>query len=399
MLRQAVVLVGGIGSRLGDLTAATPKPMLHVGGEPFLDILLRNIARYGISEVVLLSRHKADVIRSHYAENPLPGLRITICEEQSPAGTAGALREFAHVLDDTFLLTNGDSLFDFNYLALHQALDPVTTDFSIALCEVEDISRYGQVTLGTGERVKGYAEKNGLPRQSGLISGGVYIVSRRIVDDIGPGMVSLETEVVPGLVERGRVSGKQFKGYFIDIGLPESYAQAQVEIPAWETRPAVFLDRDGTINRDDGYTHKPEDLSLLPHVAEAIRAINESGRLVIVISNQAGIARGFYSAEQVDLFHAELNATLQSFGAHIDAFYYCPHHPEGVVQDLGVTCDCRKPGTALFDMAYRDWKIDLGKSVMIGDKESDILAAQNYGLKGFRTTGNDMDTLVKRILG
>lgn len=398
MLRQAVVLVGGLGTRLGELTASTPKPMLPVGDEPFLDILLRNIARHGIIEVLLLSRHRADVIRAHYARNPLPGLKMTILEEQSPAGTAGALREAAALLDDVFLLTNGDSLFDLNYLALHQGFDPATTDFSIALSEVPDVSRYGQVTLGAGERVVGYAEKNGCPGQPGLISGGVYIVSRRIIDEIGLGMVSLESDVVPGLVARGRVKGRTFKGYFIDIGLPESYVQAQRELPAWERRPAVFLDRDGTLNRDKGYTHKLEDLAFLPHVPEAIRASNDAGRLVIVISNQAGIARGYYGAEQVELFHAEMNARLQAFGAHIDAFYFCPHHPEGVVQDLARTCDCRKPGTALFEQACSDWKIDLARSKMVGDKDIDILAARNFGIAGIRTTGNDMNQLIKRIL-
>jgi D,D-heptose 1,7-bisphosphate phosphatase len=397
MLRQAVVLVGGLGTRLGELTARTPKPMLPVGNVPFLDILLKNIARHGITDVLLLSQHRADVIRAHYARNPLPGVKVTVCEEQGPAGTAGALREAAALLDDVFLLTNGDSLFDLNYLALHQGFDPSTTDFSIALCEVPDVSRYGQVTLGTDERVVGYAEKN-TSDQPGLISGGVYIVSRRILDEIGSGMVSLETEVVPRLVARGRVTGRAFKGYFIDIGLPESYAQAQVEIPAWDLRPVVFLDRDGTINRDDGYTHRPEDLVFLPHVPEAIRAMNDAGRLVIVISNQAGIARGYYGPEQVDLFHEAINAKLQPFGAHIDAFYYCPHHPEGVVPELTRNCNCRKPGTALFEQACSQWSVDLGRSVMVGDMESDMLAAQNYGLTGIRTTGRDMNELIKRIL-
>lgn len=398
MLRQAVVLVGGLGTRLGELTESTPKPMLPVGEVPFLDILLRNIARHGISEVVLLSRHRADVIREHYARSPLLGLKIIICEEKSPAGTAGALRDAATMLDDVFLLTNGDSLFDFNYLALHQGFDPETTDFSIALSEVADVSRYGQVTLGANERVVGYAEKSGFPGQPGLISGGVYIVSRRIIDEIGPGLTSLETDVVPSLVARGRVTGRTFKGYFIDIGLPESYAQAQLEIPARKRRPAVFLDRDGTINLDRGYTHKPDDLVFLPHVPEAIRTINDAGWLVIVISNQAGVARGYYGTEQVNLFHAEINARLQAFGAHIDAFYFCPHHPEGVVQGLARDCDCRKPGTALFDQASHDWAIDLGRSAMVGDKSSDILAARNFGLKGFRTSGNDLNELIKRIL-
>lgn len=398
MLRQAVVLVGGLGTRLGELTARTPKPMLPVGGAPFLDILLRNLGRHGVREAVLLSRHQAGVIREHYETNPVQGLSIVICEEAAPAGTGGALREFSDRLDDVFLLANGDSLFDFNYLVLHQDFCAAETDMAIALCEVPDVSRYGQVKLNPQGRVIRYAEKTGLPGEAGLISGGVYVVSRSIVDRIGPGMVSLETDVIPGLVADGRVSGQVFAGYFIDIGLPESYAQAQLELPLRQTRPAVFMDRDGTINKDAGYTHLTSELEFLPHVPEAIRAFNDAGQLVIVISNQAGIARGYFTAEQVDLFHAEMNRRLQAFGAHIDAFYFCPHHPEGSVAELTITCECRKPGTALFHQACTEWPIDRKRSVMIGDKQIDMEAARLFGIPGLLTRGNDMNLLAEKAI-
>lgn len=398
MLRQAVVLVGGLGTRLGELTASTPKPMLPIGDEPFLDILLRNLARHGLTEALLLSRHQAGVIREHYERHPIAGMTIDICEEAAPAGTAGALRECADRLDDVFLLTNGDSLFDVNYLALHRFFRTADVDLAIALCRVRDVSRYAQVTLNAAGRVERYADKQGRPGEEGLISGGVYVVSRRIVADIGSGMVSLETDVIPNLVARGRVGGVEFSGYFIDIGLPESYGQAQIDLPAWERRPAVFLDRDGTINRDEGHTHRPEDLEFLPGVTDAIRAFNDAGRLVIVISNQAGVARGYYTPAHVDLFHDEMRRQLQACGAHIDAFYFCPHHPDGAVSAFAISCDCRKPGTALLRAACAEWKIDRERSVMIGDKQSDIEAAEAFGIAAIKTDGNDMYHIAARVL-
>lgn len=398
MLRQAVVLVGGLGTRLGELTATMPKPMLPIGEEPFLDILLRNLARHGLAEALLLSRHHAEVIKEHYERHPIAGMTIEIREEAAPAGTAGALRECADRLDDVFLLANGDSLFDINYLALYRFFRAADVDLAIALCRMRDVSRYAQVTLKAAGRVERYADKQGRPGEEGLISGGVYIVSRSILGDIGPGMVSLETDVIPNLVARGRVGGMEFPGYFIDIGLPESYRQARIDLPAWERRPAVFLDRDGTINRDEGHTYRPEDLEFLPNVADAIRAFNDAGRLVIVISNQAGVARGYYTAAHVDLFHDEMNRQLQACGAHIDAFYFCPHHPDGDISALAISCDCRKPGTALFRRACAEWKIDLEQSVMIGDKQSDIEAAEAFGIAAIKTDANDMHHIAARIL-
>lgn len=397
MLRQAVVLIGGTGTRLGALTANMPKPMLRVGKEPFLDILLRNLARHGFDDILLLARHSVEVVRDHYAHNVIEGVSIRILEESQPAGTAGALREAAPFLQDVFLLTNGDSIFDFNYLALYEAFVTSQSTVTLSLCEVDDVARYGQVSLDPAGKVMTYAEKTGLPGTIGLISGGVYVISRDILNAIPAGNVSLETEVMPKLVAQNKVSGAVFKGYFLDIGLPESYAQAQLDLPAWERRKVVFFDRDGTLNLDSGYTHKPEDLHFLPDVPQMIRRCNDAGRLVIVVTNQAGIARGFYSHDDVHLFHAEMNRQLQRFGAHIDGFYACPHHPEGSVAALAISCDCRKPGTGLLKKACLEWKIDLDDAIMIGDSSSDLAAAAAFGVRGLKTDGANLAQLLESV--
>lgn len=397
MLRQAVILVGGLGTRLGSLTQDTPKPMLPVAGEPFLDILLRNLARHGFEEVLLLARHGAQKIRDHYAAQPVNGVMVKVFEETEAAGTGGALREAAGKLDDVFLLSNGDSLFDFNYLALAQQFWAQDCMMAIALREVPDAARYGQVAMDDAGRVVSFNEKQGGGGRAGLINGGVYVVSRRILDDIGPGQISLETDVIPRLVERGAVQAAQFQGYFIDIGLPETYLQAQHDLPALERRKVVFFDRDGTLNHDAGYTHKTEDLVWLPDAAEVIRRCNDAGRLVIVLTNQSGVARGYYSLNQMQAFHREMNRQLQAQGAHIDGFFACPHHPEGTVAGLAVACDCRKPAAGLFEQANARFSLDLTDAVMIGDKPSDLAAAATFGIRGVLTNGLNLGQLFKDI--
>ena len=392
MLRQAIVLVGGLGTRLGPLTRDMPKPMLPVAGEPFLDILLRNIARHGVEDILLLARYQANKVRDHYASGRVGGASVRVLEETDRAGTGGALREAASALDEVFLLSNGDSFFDFNYLALMQQFARRKARLAIALREVPDVSRYGKVTVDAEGNVTSFAEKTASAEGAGLINGGVYVVSRHVLSQIGSGEVSLETEVIPRLVQAGLVCGQRFDGYFLDIGLPETYDRAQRELPAVDRRKVVFMDRDGTLTHDDGYTHKVRDLIFLPGAVAAIRRLNDEGKLVIVLTNQAGIARGYFTEADTHRFHAAMQEALQAEGAHVDGFFFCPHHP-----DLSPPCCCRKPGTGLFSQAIKQFRIDLDGAVMIGDKPSDVEAAQAFGIRGIRTDGRNLAELCREI--
>lgn len=144
---------------------------------------------------------------------------------------------------------------------------------------------------------------------------------------------------------------------------------------------AVFLDRDGTINVDKGYVHRIEDFQFIKGVPEAIKLLNDSGYKVIVITNQSGIARGYYSEGDANKLHNEINGLLKNYEAHIDRFYYCPHHPDYGNEKYKINCLCRKPKTGLIDKAVRDFNIDIKKSWMIGDRESDLIAGINAGVK------------------
>jgi D-glycero-D-manno-heptose 1,7-bisphosphate phosphatase len=150
------------------------------------------------------------------------------------------------------------------------------------------------------------------------------------------------------------------------------------------TRPAAFLDRDGVLNVDRGYTFRPEDLVLIPTAAAAVRMLNEAGYYVLVVTNQAGVARGFYDEAAVNLFNAHMQKILQSEGSRIDAFYYCPHHPDGTVKELAIQCHCRKPQPGMLEQAARDWPIDRNRSFLIGDKDDDVAAARAFHIHGVK---------------
>ena len=167
------------------------------------------------------------------------------------------------------------------------------------------------------------------------------------------------------------------------------------------TRPAVFLDRDGVLNVDHGYPHRPEQLEWIAGAPEAVRLFNEAGYYVIVITNQSGVARGLFGEAAVHDFHAHMQEGLRRHGAHVDAFYYCPHLPEGTVKEFAIRCRCRKPAPGLLEQAAYDWPIERNRSIFIGDKDTDMAAAAAFGVRGikFDASQNSLLGLVRAELG
>lgn len=395
---QAVVLVGGKGTRLGAEALTTPKPLLEVApGLRFLDMLLFELARHGLTDIILLAGHLGETVEAAYAGKRVLDATVTVLRETTPQGTGGALLVAADRLDPWFLMSNGDSLFEFNYRRLLAGVGPDITA-RLALREVPDPARYGAVTLENG-RVTQFREKSADLKGPALINGGVYALSRDVLGMID-GPCSIEQDVFPRLAGAGRLGGEVFDGYFLDIGLPDTLEQARREIPSRTTRPCVFLDRDGVLNRDHGYTHRPEDLDWAPGAREAVRLINESGRYAIVVTNQAGVARGYFEEPAVHAFHARMREELADAGAHIDAFYHCPFHEDGSVARYRIANHPdRKPNPGMLLRAMAEWPIRKQGSFLIGDRPSDLAAAASAGVPGVHYSGDEpLDALVARLL-
>nr|WP_256439480.1 HAD-IIIA family hydrolase [Microvirga sp. HBU67558] len=209
---------------------------------------------------------------------------------------------------------------------------------------------------------------------------------------------SLENDVFPVLASSGRISANSYRGFFIDIGVPEDLAAAPELISKARTRPAVFFDRDGVLNYDRGYTHKPADLVWNDAAIEAVKSVNDAGWYAFVITNQAGVARGYYSERAVDLFHETMDVELANSDAHIDEFRFSPFHPEGRVEKYRVDSPCRKPKPGMILELSKAWPIDLSRSVVIGDKQSDMDAAHAAGVHGQLYSGGNLNDLTNRVL-
>lgn len=384
MISQAVVLVGGLGTRLGPLTANTPKPLLDVGGRPFIHWLLDEIARHDVPEVLLLAGFQADKIAAAVAGRP--GVRVVA--EPEPRGTGGALAFARAHLAERFFFLNGDTLFDINLWALAAAAkDRLAT---LALRPVRDASRYGAVRLTDTGAISLFSPRpdGGGP---GVINGGVAVLDRAIVDRIGSDRpVSIEADIYPDLATQGGLSGLAFDGPFIDIGVPDDFTRAQTFVPALTRRGAVFFDRDGVINAEVDYAHRPDQIIWVKGAIEAIRAANDAGLYAFVVTNQGGVAHGFYREDEVVSLHAWMQQEFKARGAHIDHFAYETSHPKGVIPELTRDSIRRKPGPGMLLELIERYGVDRTRSVMVGDRDTDVAAAEAAGVPGVLFQGGDL---------
>jgi D-glycero-D-manno-heptose 1,7-bisphosphate phosphatase len=165
--------------------------------------------------------------------------------------------------------------------------------------------------------------------------------------------------------------------------------------------PTAFLDRDGVLNVDRGFVHRPEELEFVPGAAEAVRLLNEAGYRVVVITNQSGIARGLYDEAALHRFHAHMCERLEAKAARIDAFYYCPHYPHGSIPQFSIVCECRKPKTGMLEQAAHDCPVDRSRSFLIGDKDDDTAAAAAFGIRGikFNASRESLVQVVRAAMG
>ena len=397
MLKQAVVLVGGRGTRLGERTRSVPKPLLDVAGKPFLDYILDELSRYPtIESIVLLAGHRAEQVVGRYDGRRWRGASVSVVSEPAQLGTGGALKHAASRLEDKFFLLNGDSFFDFNLLDLAVQAVNSSAIVHMALKRDQPGDRYGRVVL-EGETVKRFLPAGSQP--SGPINSGVYCIDREILSLIDEVPCSLEQRVFPMLVERGQLKAALYDGFFIDIGIPTDFERVQSELPAMVRRPAVFFDRDGVLNVDKAYVHRIEDFEWVAGAREAIKLCNNSGYLTFVVTNQAGVARGYYGIEAIHDLHNWMSRELAEIGAHLDEFQYCPYHEEGVVEEWRGRSDRRKPAPGMILDCLKGWPVRKESSLLVGDRLHDLEAAVAAGIPGYLFEGGDLSAFIRPLLG
>jgi D,D-heptose 1,7-bisphosphate phosphatase len=398
-VRQMAILAGGLATRLGVISADTPKAALPIGGRPFLAWQMQEISRFGVDEILFLCGHLSDRLRDivqSIADDLPRRLSIHFSEEPMRAGTGGALFHARAMLDERFLLCNGDSFFDTNLAALlaDGAGDGPEVLARMVAREVADTSRFGLLTMD-GDQVRAFSERGGA--HPGLINGGIYLLDRRIVAETRE-ICSLERDVLPRLAQAGQVRATIGAGYFIDIGIPDDLRRAERELPSVLRRRALFLDRDGTINIDYGWVGSRQRWEFVAGAEDAIRMATAAGWHVFIVTNQSGIARGFYEVADVEALHAWVGDAVRQRGGTIDDVRIAPHHPSAIRPEFRGDSDWRKPKPGMLLDLLRAWRLDPARCIMVGDQTSDIAAATAAGVAGYRFPGGNLADFVAPLL-
>ena len=399
-IRQCAILAGGLGTRLGSLTESVPKPLLERGGRPFLAWLTRELCRFGVTEFLLLTGHLSEAI-----EQAIPSIqarlprRVTISVSREPvrAGTGGALFHARDRLDEKFLLCNGDSLFDTNLGCLLAAAADDGADVigRMLLRALPDASRSGVVTLD-GDVVTSFRERPE-PGSPGIINSGVYLFDRALTRQLRPDC-SLEADILPALAARGALRGTLGNGYFRDIGVPEDFSRADQELLALRRRRALFLDRDGVVNVDHGHVGSRQRFQWTDGALEAIRHACASGWHVFVVTNQSGVARGYYDEAAVVALLDWIADEARRHGGTIDDSRYCPFHPDATLPAYRALSDWRKPGPGMLNDLIRAWELSPERCVLIGDQPTDLSAAAAAGIAGHLFPGGNLLSFIRPIL-
>jgi NDP-sugar pyrophosphorylase family protein len=389
-IRQAAILVGGLGTRLGTLTAAIPKPLLPCGDRPFLAWLLRELCRFGIREVLLLTGHLAETIEAAVAAiaASLPhALRITCVRETRQAGTGGALFQARDHLAERFLLCNGDSWLDFNLTRLlaDAAGDPGDVLCRMVLHRLDDASRYG-VAETEGDRVTGFRERPE-PGQPGTINAGLYLLDRRVLDIATP-ECSLERDILPKLAAQHVLRGTLAQGYFLDIGIPSDLARAQTELPPRLRRRALFLNPDVIINVDPGWDGSGGQFEFVTGVLATIRHASDAGWHVFIAENRSDAAK---FPVQCGLMIEAIRAA----GGTVDDMRSGPRSPSTSHHPID---DRHNPEQGVLGDLVSDWELDPARCLLIGNHATDLAAAAAVGIPAHLFSGGSLGDFTLKLL-
>jgi D,D-heptose 1,7-bisphosphate phosphatase len=384
-----VILAGGKGSRIKNLINSVPKPLAKIdGSKKFLDYLLNNICKYNINKIFILAGYKGWKIHKAYNNKLINLVPIECIIEKKPLGTAGALLQIKKKISNKFIITNGDTIFDIN-LDEFKNEKIKKNEILIALTKNKykspDAKLFG---LGIKEK-KVFFKKN-----SKIINAGTYLVYKNFLNNIKNFNFSLENEIILKLIEQKKVIGKFYNKFFIDIGTPETLKFSKKILPKYFLKPAVFLDRDGTINHysEGKYIYKFKKFKFKTGTIKALKKLKDNF-YIFIITNQAGIGKGFYTKKDFILLHRKIKMYLIKNGIYFNEISFCPFHPFAKIKKYKKKSLFRKPGNHMVEELKKNWSINIKKSFMVGDKVTDKICAEKSKIKFYYINRNLNHTL------
>ena len=379
---DVIILSGGYGRRIVKFTKdKIPKTLLNIKNKPFLDYLIQNLAKFPINNIYIITGHKGDHISRRYHKKKINLINIYCIKEKKPKGTGHALFVARKIIKNDFILINGDTFADFNLNFFFKkklkknflGLMVLTKNYKKSL---------------TKELTNLEIEKDStviLSKEKNYINAGIIFLKKKILLHLNSKSFSFENDVLKNLIKDKKISGIKYDKIFIDIGTPKNYLLAKKIVSKYFYRPAIFLDRDGVINVDKGYTHKIKDFIIKKNIIKLLKKYKHT-HYFFIVTNQSGIARGFYKVEDFFKFQKHIKNYLSNNEIFINDFEFCPHHQNGIIKKYKKKCRCRKPNNLMITKLLKRWPVNIKKSFFIGDNLSDKICADRSNLKYFDYT-------------
>lgn len=405
---KALIIAGGSGSRLkGVAPEGIPKPLVQIDGKPVLLLQIELLKKYGFREVILLTGYLPEKIEDYFGNGAEFGMKISYDREPFPLGTAGCIKQVEESIEGDFIVFNGDQMMDFNInkmidfhfntnTAATLFLHPNDHPFDSDLIDIDDNGAVTQIHPKPHSETMFYRN---------LVNAGVYIFGPTIFKYLQKEeKADLGRDLLPRLLSGNeRLMGYVSAEYVKDMGTPERLEEVRRDFVSGRIRasnssykrPAIFLDRDGVINKEINLLSNIDEFELLPGVPGAIKKINNSGYLCIVITNQPVIARNLLDFKELRAIHNKMEWLLGKEGCYLDGIYFCPHHPDSGYpeerKELKIECECRKPKPGMILKAVDDFNIDIERSYIVGDRHTDILTGKNTGIKTVQVKTNGIE--------
>lgn len=375
---EAIVLAGGLGTRLRSVVSEQPKAMAAIQGTPFIEYLLDYLIKNGVTKIILSVGYKSKYIENHI-QDEFQNTPVIYAKEKKPLGTGGALKNALQFTEnENIIVTNGDSLFFGNLRKQYQSHLQNNAEITLALKPMQNYSRYGTIKINKQRKIKAFLGKK--HNDSGLINSGLYVLNKNaFLKHCFPSKFSLEKDYFEKKFKKINCYGYEQDAYFLDIGIPKDFKRAQMEIGVFSKinkKWTLFLDRDGVINkkRENDYVKKLDELELIPGSVGSIASLSKYFGKVIVVTNQQGIGKGLMLERDLDVIHSYIKKEVVEKNGRIDAFYHAP-------QLASENSVMRKPEIGMALKAKKEFsEIDFNKSIMVGDSNSDMQFAHNAGM-------------------
>lgn len=386
-----VILAGGKGTRIKKLSNY-PKPIVKFNNLYFLDYLMQNYLLHNFKNIYILAGHKGKQIKKKYHKKIHNLKKITVIIEKKPMDTGGALYNLKKKIKNNFVLVNGDSILDID---LDRFIKKKLNKNLLKIALIKKKFTKNKNKLGNMDLKKNQIV---FSKNSKYMNSGIYLCSNKLLSQIKNEKKSLENEVIPNLIKKKKISGEIIKNnFFLDIGTPYYFKKSAVILKKLFRKPAVFFDRDNTLIYDKGYTHKTQDLKFCNKSIEAIKYLIKKKYYIFLVTNQAGIAKGYFKEKNFFLFQEYMNLKMKQKGAYFHDIQFCPYHPKALVKKYKKKTGLRKPGNLMIKNIEKKWLLNKNKSFMIGDQFKDKETAKKSKIY-FEYVKNNLLIQIKSII-